>query len=564
MAILKNTRIDDTGFLQLPVGSTVQRPNTPTAGSIRVNSTTGRTEYYNSNASAWVDARIPRGVVATGGNRVYDVVRNGIDYRVHIFTEGTSTFSVIQGGEIEYLIVAGGGVGGGRHAGGGGAGGVILGTLTATPQSYTIIVGAGGTGFALSVGYGGRGNNGNSSSAFGLTALGGGGGGGFADGQPTVNGAGGGSGGGGASAQGLPGGSGIGGAGTAEQGNRGGTGTSGGDWAGAGGGGAATVGRNPVNTSIGGDGGAGILSLISGTPAFYGGGGGGGGGGGPGTLNGGKGGFGGGGQGSSTYNPNAGFPGAPNTGGGGGGGRDAPGGAGGSGVVIISYKRTDQEALPVINLVSDKLFLDLDVSDFRTYSGNGTIVNDLRFIPPISGTLLNGVRPVYPASSAASFEFDGTDDHISMGSIDLRKNFSLEIWALTTRNGSWYFGQGGFSTGAGMHIGWDSAAGRGMVFGLYSNDMDTPFNLQFGLWYHFVFTYNHSTFLKQFYANGVLQKSQVQTVYSGTGQFNIGRQYSAGPGYHQGRISSVRIYEKVISSTDVQQNFEATRQKYGV
>ena len=48
MATLKNTVIDDTGFLQVASGSTAQRPASPTTGMIRYNSTTGNLETYST------------------------------------------------------------------------------------------------------------------------------------------------------------------------------------------------------------------------------------------------------------------------------------------------------------------------------------------------------------------------------------------------------------------------------------------------------------------------------------------------------------------------------------
>ena len=62
------------------------------------------------------------------------IVVSGITYRVHTFTTvGTSTLTVLNGGEFEYLVVAGGGGGGGLKMGaGGGAGGYrcsVLGEL---------------------------------------------------------------------------------------------------------------------------------------------------------------------------------------------------------------------------------------------------------------------------------------------------------------------------------------------------------------------------------------------------------------------------------------------------
>ncbi len=52
MATLKNTTIDDTGYMQLPVGTTAQRPASPVNGMLRYNTTTTSIEMYlNSN---WV------------------------------------------------------------------------------------------------------------------------------------------------------------------------------------------------------------------------------------------------------------------------------------------------------------------------------------------------------------------------------------------------------------------------------------------------------------------------------------------------------------------------------
>jgi len=52
MATLKNTTINDTGFLQLPSGNTAQRPVSPSNGMLRYNTTTGAIEGYAG--SSWV------------------------------------------------------------------------------------------------------------------------------------------------------------------------------------------------------------------------------------------------------------------------------------------------------------------------------------------------------------------------------------------------------------------------------------------------------------------------------------------------------------------------------
>jgi hypothetical protein len=47
MATLKDTTINDTGYIRIPVGTTAQRPGSPVAGMTRWNSDLGYEEYYN-------------------------------------------------------------------------------------------------------------------------------------------------------------------------------------------------------------------------------------------------------------------------------------------------------------------------------------------------------------------------------------------------------------------------------------------------------------------------------------------------------------------------------------
>ena len=47
MASLKNTLINDTGYLGLPSGTTAQRPSSPASGYMRWNTTESYAEVYN-------------------------------------------------------------------------------------------------------------------------------------------------------------------------------------------------------------------------------------------------------------------------------------------------------------------------------------------------------------------------------------------------------------------------------------------------------------------------------------------------------------------------------------
>ena len=176
MADLKNTTIDDTGFLELPSGTTAQRPSNPQAGMIRWNTDVELAELYNG--TEWGPlVEIP--IDAQGGS-VSDVSIEGVNYRIHAFTStGTSTFTVnsigTTDGEVDALIVGGGGAGGNDSTAGGAGGLVIVNDLPVVAQSYEVEVGAGGL---TTTGSREHGFNGGDSSAFDFDALGGGGGGG--------------------------------------------------------------------------------------------------------------------------------------------------------------------------------------------------------------------------------------------------------------------------------------------------------------------------------------------------------------------------------------------------
>lgn len=118
------------------------------------------------------------------GGEVIDYEENGTLYRIHIFRED-GTLEVINGVDIEYLIVAGGGGGGIGNdnpsgGAGGGAGGVLLEGTFLSAGNYSVFVGRGGRGGTCdpSCSESGQGANGEDSSFAGFIAYGGGGGGG--------------------------------------------------------------------------------------------------------------------------------------------------------------------------------------------------------------------------------------------------------------------------------------------------------------------------------------------------------------------------------------------------
>jgi hypothetical protein len=347
----ENLRINSTGAMIVPVGTTAQQPTTAYAGMLRFNSTLNKMEYYN-NSSQWIPISL---ITTTGGNDVF--IHN--NYKIHVFTGGGNFILDGPPGRIDVLMVAGGGGGGTDNAGAGGAGGLIFKPdIDIQPGNYFISIGTGGTGAVVQ---GTTATAGGDTTAFGLTAKGGGYGnnGNTGDGSSNSGGSGGGGDGerntsGGTETQSLQSGD----SSTYGHGNDGGNygGNSGG-----GGGGAGTAGANgdSVATGVGGVGGDGLYQVTIGSTTynfatmfgtsygdiitsqawFAGGGAGGNDNSNTTDVAGGKGG-GGTGKGANWTPGDRSIDGDANTGGGGAGAtysgsQDLPGGNGGSGIVII-------------------------------------------------------------------------------------------------------------------------------------------------------------------------------------------------------------------------------------
>jgi len=59
MATLSGLTIDDTGFIQVPAGTTAQRPSSPVNGMMRVNTSLGALEVYNNGEWIKADSGLP-------------------------------------------------------------------------------------------------------------------------------------------------------------------------------------------------------------------------------------------------------------------------------------------------------------------------------------------------------------------------------------------------------------------------------------------------------------------------------------------------------------------------
>jgi len=239
-----------TGALQLPVGTTAERP-TAAAGLLRYTTTLAGLEFYNATNSAWQ-------VLASGSTFINPTTTTG---QVAYTSSGTFSFTAPAGVYyVNVLAIGGGGRGNNSTTGGSGGGGGGLGWINnyaVTPgTAYTVTVGEGG---ASSTNPGGNSffvstatvcGFGGGVGVSGSTANGGSGGSFFPSGQGGMGGAGG-------NSIGNLNGGGGGGGGYSGNGGAGGNGNTAGS-AGTGGGGGGGGGGNTADSSNGG-GGTGLL-----------------------------------------------------------------------------------------------------------------------------------------------------------------------------------------------------------------------------------------------------------------------------------------------------------------
>jgi hypothetical protein len=213
------------------------------------------------------------------------------------------------------------------------------------------------------------------------------------------------------------------------------------------------------------------------------------------------------------------------------------------------------------SIVTSGLLLHLDAANVRSYSGSGNTTYDLSGSANTSA-LTNGVS--YLSSNLGTFSLDGTNDYIlvnSQANVLPKTAYTKEAWFyVTSFSTSNNIISGGFS---GQHAFWLQGSNR-LYAGHNGNWSTVTGNttLSLNTWYFGAVTYSNSTGWK-LYLNGREDGTSVDTTtFINNQEISIGS-YGAG-NYFTGRIASVQIYNRALSAQEISQNFNATRDRYGI
>jgi hypothetical protein len=166
-------------------------------------------------------------------------------------------------------------------------------------------------------------------------------------------------------------------------------------------------------------------------------------------------------------------------------------------------------------------------------------------------------------ASDGTFSFNGSSNNLSIGSFSgYSTNITCEAWFKTTSAATWkniVCGPGGdviFTVnGALLNFGTQNSSPIP-----HANYSTTTVNT--GAWFHGVATYDGSNV--RIYINGNLESTNARTGTITSGAKNIGSNSGGSSEYFDGTIATVRVYNRVLSAAEVQQNFNAQRTRYGI
>jgi hypothetical protein len=214
------------------------------------------------------------------------------------------------------------------------------------------------------------------------------------------------------------------------------------------------------------------------------------------------------------------------------------------------------------NVVTNGLVLALDAANTKSYPGSGTAWTDLSGNNS-NGTLVNS--PAFSSINGGSIIFDGTDDYVDTGKTATQlgiydANYTFDAWVYPTNftGDKTMFGTDQTATRQGLHLVFRS----GQIYqGHYSADYGVGTGT-LNAWNNICYTYTQSSGAALIYKNGILQGAGTISSFIGTTNILIGRWGTSN--YFIGNGSIYKIYNRVLSASEVLQNYNALRSRFNL
>lgn len=220
------------------------------------------------------------------------------------------------------------------------------------------------------------------------------------------------------------------------------------------------------------------------------------------------------------------------------------------------------------SIVRNGLVLHLDAANTKSYPGTGSSWNDLSGNNN-NATLVNG--PTYKTDDSKYFTFDGVNDHATIPNSSSLSSFTnkltISIWfkrkpgtiqRLVNKFDAAESATFKVTIGSGERLFFEINDGTtryilGNLFPAYSGD-----------WENFVFTYDGSNRYIYQNTNLIASDSFSNTMYNNSHPVTIGATILSDVLYTNVDICGCMIYNRALGITEIKQNFEATRGRYGI
>ena len=221
------------------------------------------------------------------------------------------------------------------------------------------------------------------------------------------------------------------------------------------------------------------------------------------------------------------------------------------------------------DITQEGLVFVVDAANKKSYPGSGTTLKDLA--GSNNGTLING--PTFDSGDGGSIDFDGTNDYFQADTnlgITGNSPRTFECWAYIESNTSKNI-MGGCTPSNGKMfdtITWYTNGYLRVVGHYYGSGFDTLSSLpsrntlNINQWNQIINLYDGSDV--SIYTNGEFSNSKSLTLNSGDGKVRFARGYYSPYDYFGGRLSSMKVYNRALSSTEILQNYNALKGRFGL
>ena len=229
-----------------------------------------------------------------------------------------------------------------------------------------------------------------------------------------------------------------------------------------------------------------------------------------------------------------------------------------------------------LSLVTSGLILNLDASNVSSYPETGTTWTDLSPTGN-NGTLTNGVS--YTSSNSGALTFDGINDYVDMGNNPAYNltNISVSTWVKLTTGTPNYspiisrYSSSGGTNYQGWLIYYSKTTSKFYVDGRESSatylQLSSNNTYAINNWYNVTWTKSGNTW--SLYINGVLDRTL--TLGNGTTAFQYNNMQigasiewvgASETYYGKQDISTVNIYNRALTTSEVLQNYDATKSRF--